>query len=457
MYSNRLLKIAELLKTSKKFNFNYSVESEQKFATLRSAIMKNEGLWKNPNIIHYLKSPYEREDGNESQLEQAIKRHVKPTDLGCVVTSINLNPETFRGKYRIKEDAFIYDEHGVRLHFKVKNNYPEKPYTVTNRDGEKYQKVEVTKKFNSLELVWERSPETQRKIDETPNKDADWFEENKDKVELILSRVPENRFNEKQLSDLKKNKKIDDKQLDRLYDEAVAQGRGSFNDTSEARKQLGLNPQNVKEKSKTTLKIVHVGVKEAPSFRPGGGIDMKSQIIGISDDFKEKVIVKFGLGTRAGEQLAAAIGLPAQKLEINHVGIKTPTAITAHLGSVPCEVIFQDEKQTVLKAEPKSDHSPKWEDAVKEYDALKTGDKVTVSVRALIGKSGSSFYEKEMVILKRNGDEFTFKNIIDDKKLPLEDIHDNEEKMIGKKVTVEGEFKLYNGLVFVTRPKFTKA
>ena len=50
-----------------------------------------------------------------------------------------------------------------------------------------------------------------------------------------------------------------------------------------------------------------------------------------------------------------------------------------------------------------------------------------------------------------------FDNFIDDVKIPYEDIHDNTDKLIGKKVTVEGEFKLYNGAVFISRPKFTKA
>ena len=453
MPSHRLRKIAQFLKEANSFTFLYSYgDAEQKFMTMRSAINNNEGLWKNPNILHYLKG--ESSEGDE--LSQAVKKHAKSTDVGCVITSIRLNNERFKSKWRVKEDVFIFDEHGVRMQFKVKNKYPETPYAVTNQYGETYGKTQVTKVFNGLELVWERSPETQKKIDTTPNQDLDWFEENKEKVQLILEKLPENQFNQKLLSDLKKKKKIDDTKLDRLYDEAVAQGRSSFSPESQARRQLGIeSPVDLKSKSKTTIKITHIGLKEVPSFR-GRGTDTKSQIIGISDNFKEKVIVKFGLGTKAGEQLAEALGLPKQTVKIDYVGISTPKAVSAHLGSVPCKVVSRNEKQITIKADPESKHSPQWEEAVKEYESLKNGDKVTVRYDLRYGKNYETI-AKELKILKRSGDEFTFDNFIDDVKIPYEDIHDNTDKLIGKKVTVEGEFKLYNGAVFISRPKFTKA
>lgn len=451
MYSTRLRKISRLLLKANSFSFLYSFEdAELKYKTFRSAINSNDGLWKNPNIIHYLKG----HDTGHDELSKAVKKHAKSNDIGCVVTSIPLSTEKFKSKWRAKEDVFIFDEHGVRMHFKVKNKYPENPYSVRNQYGEIYQKVQVTKVFDKLELIWERSPETQMKIDSAPNLDLGWFEENEEKIKLILEKLPENQFNQKLLADLKKKKKIDNAKLEKLYDEAIAQTRSSFNDVNEVRSQLGLNTINTKSKSKTTIKITHVGQKEVPSFR-GVGTDVKSQIIGISDDFKEKVVVKFGLGTRASEQLAKALDLPKQGMEIKYIGFLIQNESSENK-YVPCEI---DSVGSQIKVKV-NDHDLSSDAVKKQVESLSSGDTVTVMIKGSLGHF--DFHEKhEPKIIKRVGNEFTFDNFID-VKVPsgypqFEDIHKHTDKLIGKKVTVEGDFKLYNGVVFVSRPKFTKS
>lgn len=455
--SSKIRKIAD------KFNFNqqYANDAERTFRTLASFIKSNDGLFKNPNIAFYLKhkeytpeqiARFKEEDPDgsrtgwnyertETDLERAVKRHSQPTDIGCVVTQIPINAGAFKSRWRVKEDAFIYDEAGVRIHFKVKNRYPEEKYQIDWEDWEtgektKKDKVRVTKEFSALELVWERSKEIQEKIESSKENHSGWFNEHREKIDLILKNLPENSFNRRYIQDLKNNKKIDEKKLENLYDDAVAQTRPSIGGSG---------------KNKTTIKITHVGTKEVESYRPYGGTDTKSQIIGISDDFKQKVIIKFGIGTRAGSQLAEAVGLPRVSVPSNFLSIQTPTCINAQLGAFTTEILSEDLEEIKVKIKP---DQKKWEDAHKELDALKKGDSVLIH----IGKHHPGVdYRGDAKILERNGDLITFKNPMKVKDQPYEDIHDHQDELIGKKVKVEGEFKLWNDAIFVSRPKFTKA
>lgn len=452
----------KIRKLAAKFHFmvQHSDEGERTFRTLSSLIKNNDGIFKNPNIVYYLKereyTPDELElikdqwngptvqqiDKFEGDLEKEIQKNSKPSDIGCVVTSIRLNAEKFRGKFRSKEDAFIYDAEGIRIHFKVKNKYPEQKYEEEYEDrytGEKTKRIKtrVTQVFSSLEMMWERTPATQEKIEASKATHADWFEQNKDKIEVILKDLPENTFNRRYLSDLRENKKIEDSKLEKLYDEAIAQSRPSFNGSG---------------KNKTVIKIVHVGMKDSPSFRPGGGTDTKSQVIGISQDFKQKVVVKFGLRTRASDQLAQAADLPRVSAGSPYfVSIQTPTCIRAHLGSFTTELLSVTSTEIKVKLKPDQN---KWDEASKELDDLKKGDSVRISIGFYYPALS---YEGDAKILERSGDLFTFKNPMIESDQPYEDIHENADKLIGKKVTVEGEFKSWNDVIFVTRPKFTKA
>lgn len=451
----------KLYKVSSKFHYRqeFAKEAERTLRTLLSLIKSNDGIYKNPNILYYLKEQeytpeqiaefkeydpdghitrwnYERK---ETELERALKAHAKPSDIGCIVTEIPLNAAQFRSKWRVQEDAFIYDEDGVRIHFKVKNRYPEKKHTVDVKDYESGEivskpKVEVTKEFSALEIAWQRTPEIQQNIEKSRVNHDDWFQTHKDKVELILKQLPENEYNRRNLEDLRKKKKIDETKLEKMYDEAVAQSRPSFSGEG---------------KNKTTIKITHVGQKESQGFR---GMDLKSQIIGISDDFKQKIIVKFGIGTRAGQQLAAALNLPKESKQVNWVRIKTPTSISAHLPGFVGTVESYDESK--IKITVREDFLKTWEDSLKEFNELKKGDIPLVDINF---NTGDGMYDLKAKILERHGLTFVIENPIKESKIPYEDIHNHEDKMIGKKVTVEGEFRLWNDVIFVSKPKFTKA
>jgi len=419
-----LAKIEELTNKISKFNFYSPWQAQEKYKTLKSIIDKNEGVWKNKNIIKFLTSGDDSDidESSSADIHKAVLRYKTPSDLGAVFTSITINPDKFKGKYRTKDDIFIYDLEGIRLHFKVKNNYKDEKVPAVTRSGETYLKNETTKIFNSLELQWERSQETQEKIDKSKEKDSGWYNKNKDKIDLILEKVKENKYNENTLNDLKLKIKVDDKKLESLYDEAVAQSGQDF---------VG------EKKHKTEVKIQSISVKESVGFR--GRTEYKTQIIGISPDFKQKILIKFGRGTRAGEQLAKIFNLPKKVEDIEWVWIG---GHDVHFTRDILEVSEKTVKLDLNMREAKNEN-------LEMLNSIKSGDVIEIAVAH--GMSAASPYK---VKVKRNGDILTFDN-------PIEhdegDLHEYIDDLKGNKVTVEGDFKRWQDLIFVSKPKFTKA
>jgi len=427
MSHNIYAKIAELESRIAKFTILHPTNDKEKYNILTSLISKHDGIWKNPRIVNFLKGDNDLdENANEDapELHKAILRHRIPTDLGAVNTQISINPDSFKSKFRIKQDIFIYDANGIRLHFKVKNNYKDNKVESVDRDGKPYFRNQTDRTFNKLELIWERSPEIEDKIKNNQSGDVGWFNSNKEKIQLILDNVKENKYNELQLQDLRGKRKIDDSKLENLYDEAVAQSGQDF--TGE-------------KKNKTVVKIQSISVKKVESFGYSKGWDYKSQIIGVSSDFKQKILIKFGQGTRAGQQLAKIFNLPKIVENVEYLWIG---GYQEHFTNLVLEASESQIKVDMNLKEAKPEH-------VEMLKNIKSGDLIDIAI-----SHGMSSSDPYTVKVKRSGDILTFDNPI---KHSEGDIHNHVDDLIGKKITVEGDFKRWQDLVFVSKPKFTKA